>query len=165
MCEIRVASTLQVFHRNSWGARSGIRRSYRGTSLIRYRPHPLGPPEDPRHSPTIGSYEGAVSYERGTPVHLYSKRNAQTQVPAGLETPRHRDPTRSFHPHHPPFEYCARLLLVDFYQGRRFPAAFAEKLSKWSNCSFKGPEIPTRPHVSTTGPVTGNPGRCCTATC
>ena len=31
-------------------------RSYRGTSLIR------------RYSPTVGSWEGGVSYERGTPV-------------------------------------------------------------------------------------------------
>jgi len=34
-------------------------------------PNPLGPPEGPRHSPTVGSYGGAVSYERGTPVGPY----------------------------------------------------------------------------------------------
>ena len=32
-------------------------------------PTPLGQPHDPRHSPNVGSWEGAVSYERGTPVH------------------------------------------------------------------------------------------------
>jgi len=40
---------------------------YRGISLIRNRL----PPKDyqgPRHRPTVGSYGGAVSYERGTPV-------------------------------------------------------------------------------------------------
>ena len=38
---------------------------YRGTSLIRNSP-PLGPPWGPRHGPTVGSWEEAVSYERGT---------------------------------------------------------------------------------------------------
>ena len=42
--------------------------SYRGTSLIRIAPPSLGPPHGPRHSPTVGSYEGVVSYERGSPV-------------------------------------------------------------------------------------------------
>ena len=31
-------------------------------------PTPLGPPYDPGHGPTVGSYGAAVSYERGTPV-------------------------------------------------------------------------------------------------
>ena len=31
-------------------------------------PHPLGPPEEPRHGPIAGSYGVAVSYERGTPL-------------------------------------------------------------------------------------------------
>ena len=34
---------------------------YMGTSLIRKRPPPLGPPKDPRHRPTEGSEEGAFS--------------------------------------------------------------------------------------------------------
>ena len=29
---------------------------------------PLGPPYGPKHIPAVGSYGGAVSYERGTPV-------------------------------------------------------------------------------------------------
>ena len=41
---------------------------YRVTSLIRNSPPPLGPPYSTRHSPTVGSQGGAVSYERGTPV-------------------------------------------------------------------------------------------------
>ena len=53
----------------------------RGSSLMRKRlriqgylahkktPTPLGPPYDPRHGPTVGSYGVAVSCERGTPVH------------------------------------------------------------------------------------------------
>ena len=31
-------------------------------------PPPLGPPKQPRHGPTVGSYGVGVSYERGTPV-------------------------------------------------------------------------------------------------
>jgi hypothetical protein len=37
-------------------------------------PTPLGPPEDPRHRPTVGSLPGAVSHERGTPVVLFPGR-------------------------------------------------------------------------------------------
>ena len=29
---------------------------------------PLGPPQGPRHGPTVGSWEAAVSYQRGAPV-------------------------------------------------------------------------------------------------
>jgi len=36
-------------------------------------PPPLGPPEGPRHRPTVGSYGGGGSYERGTPVGAYSR--------------------------------------------------------------------------------------------
>ena len=43
-------------------------KDYRGTSLIRTRPPPLGPPWVPRHSPTVGFQGGAFSYERGTTV-------------------------------------------------------------------------------------------------
>jgi hypothetical protein len=32
------------------------------------RPSPLGPPQGPRLTPTLGSWGGAVSYKRGTPV-------------------------------------------------------------------------------------------------
>ena len=32
------------------------------------QPPPLGPPQEPRHGPTVGSYGGAGSYERGAPV-------------------------------------------------------------------------------------------------
>jgi hypothetical protein len=31
-------------------------------------PRPLGPPQEPRHGPTEGSYGVAVSHKRGTPV-------------------------------------------------------------------------------------------------
>jgi hypothetical protein len=43
-------------------------RVYTGTSLIKKRPHSLRPPKERRHSHTVGSYGGAVSYERGTPA-------------------------------------------------------------------------------------------------
>jgi len=32
------------------------------------QPTPLGPPQGPRHRPTVESLGGAVNYERGTPV-------------------------------------------------------------------------------------------------
>ena len=32
------------------------------------RPNPLGPSQDPRYRPTVGSYGVAVSLQRGTPV-------------------------------------------------------------------------------------------------
>ena len=44
------------------------RKRYRGTSLIRNRHPPLGPPQEPKHGPTAGSYGVAVSFKRGTPV-------------------------------------------------------------------------------------------------
>ena len=43
---------------------AAARDLHRGNSPVRKGP----PPEDPRHGPTIGSQEGAFSYERGTPV-------------------------------------------------------------------------------------------------
>ena len=43
-------------------------RMYRGTSLIRNSPPPLGRLQDPRYSLTVGSDKGGVSYERGTSV-------------------------------------------------------------------------------------------------
>ena len=45
------------------------RTANRGASLIRNSTPPPGPPQDPRHSPDVGSQGGAISYERGTPVH------------------------------------------------------------------------------------------------
>ena len=36
------------------------------------------PPQGPRHSPTVGSQGGAVSYERGTPVVGSEKRTRKT---------------------------------------------------------------------------------------
>ena len=38
---------------------------------------PLGSPQGPGHSPTVGSWEENVSYERGTPVEgAFSARGA-----------------------------------------------------------------------------------------
>ena len=42
--------------------------AYRGTSLIRKRRPPMTTIGASRYSPTAGSYGGAISYERGTPV-------------------------------------------------------------------------------------------------
>ena len=54
--------------------RTRARQNLRTTTLqgyLAHKKHPpsLGLPYGPRHSPTVGSYEGVVSYERGTPVH------------------------------------------------------------------------------------------------
>ena len=51
------------------GAAHGVLgQTYRGTSLIGNDPSPLGPPQGPRHGPTVGSYAGVVYYERSTTV-------------------------------------------------------------------------------------------------
>ena len=46
-------------------------------SVLRYRgisnAHPVGPPQGSRHTSFVGSYGGALSYERGTPVVYYGK--------------------------------------------------------------------------------------------
>ena len=52
--------------------------TYRGTSLIRKCTPPLGPPQDPRYSPT-GSWQGDVSYGRGTPVLHTNSRPMQSR--------------------------------------------------------------------------------------
>ena len=57
-----------------WG--SGFRAEGLGSSLLGvqgYFAHkktstPLGPPEDPRHRPAVGSEREAFTYGRGTPV-------------------------------------------------------------------------------------------------
>ena len=40
-------------------------------------PPPLGPPQEPRHGPTVGSYGVAVSYKRGTPVRVLNFEQPQ----------------------------------------------------------------------------------------
>ena len=62
-----VPSSLPTHHTDA-DPLSVPRRASRGTSLTRNRPPPLGPPQGPRHSPTVGSYGVAGSYKRGTPV-------------------------------------------------------------------------------------------------
>ena len=45
------------------------------------QPPPLGPPLDPRYSPTVGFYEEVISYERGTPVGVRLMVAVTSQVP------------------------------------------------------------------------------------
>ena len=59
---------------------------YVALSLQRYLAHkktptPLGPPEDQRHSPTVGSWGGAFFYERGSPA---GPRAVTPRTPAHL---------------------------------------------------------------------------------
>ena len=49
-------------------ASSGATRDLQGDLAHKKQDTPLGPPQGPRHSPTVGSYGGDVSYERGSPV-------------------------------------------------------------------------------------------------
>jgi len=55
------------------------RTTVQGYLAHKKTPPPLGPPYDPRHDYTVGSYGVAVSYERGTPVGL-DRRRANPQV-------------------------------------------------------------------------------------
>ena len=45
---------------------------------------PLGPPYDPRYSPTVGSWEGGVFDWRGTPVGGVLTKNGLCGRPAGV---------------------------------------------------------------------------------
>ena len=54
-----------------FGAANGAIQGY---LVYKKPPPPPGPPQDSRHSPTVGSQVGAVSSERGTPVHLSGLR-------------------------------------------------------------------------------------------
>ena len=47
-------------------AMEGVR--VHGCLAHKKQPLPLGPPYDPRYSPTVGFQEGCVSYARGTPL-------------------------------------------------------------------------------------------------
>ena len=51
----------------------GVLRSYE-------TPAPLGSPQVPRHRAPVGSYEGGVSYERGTPVADTDQQVVNEQV-------------------------------------------------------------------------------------
>ena len=66
--------------------------SCRGTSLIRKRPPPLGPPQDHRHRSTIESQEKVVSDERGTPVggtlHLPSSSGRDVSIGSWMGPPQ-----------------------------------------------------------------------------
>ena len=56
--------------KGAWGAE---RNALRGYLAHKKTPKPLGPPCDPRHGPTVLSWEGALSYERGTPVRPHTR--------------------------------------------------------------------------------------------
>ena len=64
----------------SVGAYRSVLREFPEKRLQGYLAHkkattPLGPPQDPRHSPSVGSEGVAVSYERGTPVLVLQVMN------------------------------------------------------------------------------------------
>ena len=49
-------------------------------------PPPLGLPQGPRHSPSVGSSGGVVSYERGTPVGVHPRSAERLQLSTALCT-------------------------------------------------------------------------------
>ena len=51
------------------GHRAGGSGALQGYLAHTKQPLSIGQPQDPRHSRTVGSWGGAFSYERGTPVH------------------------------------------------------------------------------------------------
>ena len=67
-----------------YGGPTGVAVSYeRGMPVQGYlahkkQPPSLGPPKDPRYSPTVGFYGGGGSYERDTPVMAFSGREAKS---------------------------------------------------------------------------------------
>ena len=64
---------------------SSTRTTVQGYLAHKKTPPPLGPPYNPRHGYTVGSYGVAVSYERGTPVGL-DRRGAIAQVARGSDS-------------------------------------------------------------------------------
>jgi len=67
-------------------AREGAEaRDIQGYLAHTKQPSPLGPPQGPRHTPTVGFYGGLVSYERGTPVGIGRGRGAQSAVKIRLQ--------------------------------------------------------------------------------
>ena len=66
--------------------------------LARNKQHPPpGPPYDPRCSPTVGSQEGGVSCEQGTPVpdRTHTEEQLRVQVYKGASPKRKCTPHRS----------------------------------------------------------------------
>jgi hypothetical protein len=61
----------RIFSRNPYDPR--VSQGYLAHKKL---PPPLGPPYDPRYSRTVGSLEGGVSHERGTPVLTITVRRA-----------------------------------------------------------------------------------------
>ena len=59
--------------------------TYRGTSLVRNRPTPLGLPHAPRHGPTVGSYEVAISHKRGNILGVWYRGTSliRNRIPLG----------------------------------------------------------------------------------
>jgi len=56
------------------------RRGVQGYLAHKKTPTPLGPPQDPRHRPTVGSQGGALSYERGARIKQHMQRISRQGV-------------------------------------------------------------------------------------
>ena len=65
-------STLGVSPRGPSHRRPCLTLAIQGYLAHKKPPPHLGPPKEPRHGPTVGSYGETVSYERGTPVCVYT---------------------------------------------------------------------------------------------
>ena len=65
---LSIVFTIVTNSMRTGGARPRHKLGQTGPPRSQEPPPPLGPPEGPRHSPTIRSNRGLVSDERGTPV-------------------------------------------------------------------------------------------------
>ena len=62
---------------------------HKSSSLVRNRPPPPRPRQEPRHGPTLGFYGVAVSYERRTPVAHFTVTDAHLARISGREWSRY----------------------------------------------------------------------------
>ena len=57
-------------------------KASQGYFAYKKTPTPLGPPQDPRHTPSVGSSAGAFSYERGTPARGFTGNQMGQEHPS-----------------------------------------------------------------------------------
>ena len=60
----KVPSNPNLLEEDAWRWVGNV--SSTGVPRSQHPPPPLGPPQEPRHGPTVGSYGVAVSYKRGS---------------------------------------------------------------------------------------------------
>ena len=71
----RTAERASVCAVACWSLRSG-EQGLQGYFAHKKQPPSLGPPQDPKYSPAVGSWEGGVSHGRGIPVGFGAPRSS-----------------------------------------------------------------------------------------